>query len=207
MGGCSAIVTDQRQSCRRDPAPWLTSFQPIALSHALQNDETGALVASSGDREDGRRGDQPGGAQLRVAGDRMQRRRRLCRRRQRAHLRQPQDARFARGGHHPAARRSGPGRRFHRRGARARRAGARQARSGPRRDRGHDPGLLRPHRSRRPAGRPHGRLRRGDGRVQKRLGRDRDDRQQDQHARPQRHDRGGARRRGGALASRSSPPR
>ena len=96
---------------------------------------------------------------------------------------------------------------FHRRGARARRAGARQARPGPRRDRGHDPGLLGADRPRRPARRAHGRLRRGDGAGPEGLLEHRDDRQQDQHARAQRHDRGGARRRGGPLASRSSPPR
>ena len=56
-----------------------------------------------------------------------------------------------------------------------------------------------PHRSRRPARRPHGRLRRGDGAGAERLLRDRDDRQQDQHARAQRHHRGGAGRRGGPL--------
>ena len=44
-------------------------------------------------------------------------------------------------------------------------------------------------------------------RVQNVSSQHRDDRQQDQHARPQRHDRGGAGGRGGPLASRSSPPR
>ena len=44
-------------------------------------------------------------------------------------------------------------------------------------------------------------------RVQRVSSCDRDDRQQDQHARPQRHHRGGAGGRGGPLASRSSPPR
>ena len=110
-----------------------------------------------------------------------------------------QDARFARGGDHPPARRSGPRRRFDRRGARARRAGARQTGRGPRRDRGHDQDLHRPDRTGRPARRPHGRLRRGDEPGPERLEQHREHRQQDQHARAQRHDRGGARRRGGAL--------
>ena len=56
-------------------------------------------------------------------------------------------------------------------------------------------------------GRADGRLRRGDEPGPEGLLEHRDDRQQDQHARPQRHDRGGARGRGGPLASRSSPPR
>ena len=91
-------------------------------------------MASEREREDGRRGDQSGGAQLRVAGDRVQRRRRLCRRRQRAHLRQSEDARFARGGDHPPARRPGPGLRFAptRRGCSPSRRAASSTRAGPR---------------------------------------------------------------------------
>ena len=59
--------------------------------------------------------------------------------------------------------------------------------------------LLRPDRPRRPARRPHGRLCRGDEPGAERLVQHRDDRQQDQHARPQRDDRGGAGRGGRAL--------
>ena len=138
----------------------LYAFQP-GPSASPRAGARGQMASSA--IEDRRKCDQRSRAQLRSACDRVQRRRRLCRRRCRPYLVQPQDARpleevttrlLA-----DQARVSD----LDRRGASAGRAGARQARPGPRRDRGHDPDLHRPDRPGRPARRPHGRLRRGDG--------------------------------------------
>ena len=120
-------------------------------------------------RANDRRRDPRRGARLRLAVDRVQRRRGLCRGRVDAHRRAHQDARRARGHHDPAADRPGTGQRFDRRSASAQRTGQGQARGGQGGDRGHDLGLQGPDRPRRPAGRANGRLRDRDAPGAERL--------------------------------------